>query len=160
MKRVGFDFICKGHQHHTYMIGLFYYDILDQIYLDASANLQSPFSILLKKNQKFLFNNLYSRIITLVFNSIFTKNKIIVIGINNYFIPFLIPLSFFKKIEIHLHGQIYNSYIRYKKIWIILAHIFKFVIANPIAKVPNYFYIEKDFSSFEFIVSKKNNRNC
>lgn len=160
MKKIGFDFICKGHQHHTYMIGLFHYGACDEIYIDLSSNLSSPFSVLLKKNQKFIFQNFFFRIISLILQSLLTKNKIILIGINNYYLPLLIPLSLLKKIEIHLHGQIYLSYVRHKKIWKFLSNIFKLIIANPIAEVPKYFYLERDFSSFEFINSNKKNNKC
>lgn len=159
-KKIGFDFLCKNHEHHTYMIGLMKYNICDLIYIDKSADLDTPFKSLIKKNQRFIYTSLLTRCLSLIFHTLVRRNSISIIGINNYFIPLLIPFSIFNKINIHLHGQLYISISKYEKRWRILSKIFNFIVANPVSNAPDYIYKAKDFSSFKFLEKKEKNNNC
>lgn len=159
----GFDFMCKGQQHHTYHIGLLANGYLDSLVLDSSCNFPSAFRKILQDNiPPIRFTGRTEQIFDFL-RSIFSRKIVpVVVGIDTKWIPLIAALSIFgKRVEVQLHGQIAGIENKWKFLfWRFVSYFVKLVVANPIYGGPKFVQNIGNIGSFSYLSEKEANLEC
>lgn len=123
-----FEFISKDHSHNQYLYGVIrkYKKDIEKIYVPTGCLIKDyAENVALDKiNFKIEYCTKINLYLNFFFSFIF-RNKIIISGASTYLIILCSIISFYNRLDVHLHGQFYgakkNKFKRY--IWILISKL-------------------------------------